>query len=217
MTSTRATLHHDVRPALHAAVKRTFDIVVATVSLVVLLPVLAVIAAAIVIESGRPVFYRQIRVGRDGATFLIWKFRSMCIDADRIAPNVSPRSDPRVTRVGRILRASYLDEIPQLINVLRGEMSIVGPRPETPEHVALYTAHERRVLDLRPGMAGPSTLGCMDEAERLATARDPARYYVDHLLHERVRLDLTYLKRRSIAYDVGLLARQLVAILRGPP
>jgi lipopolysaccharide/colanic/teichoic acid biosynthesis glycosyltransferase len=119
-----------------------------------------------------------------------------------------------VTSIGRVLRAWYLDELPQLFNVLKGDMALVGPRPETPEFVALYTAAERRVLDVRPGLAGPSTLGFMNEAERLAGCDDPLEHYRRVLIHERVRLDLGYLDRRSLAYDVGLLVRQVVAIAR---
>jgi lipopolysaccharide/colanic/teichoic acid biosynthesis glycosyltransferase len=134
--------------------------------------------------------------------------------ADRASANVSPAGDPRVTRVGKVLRASYLDELPQLVNIVKGDMSLVGPRPETPEYVALYDASERRVLDVKPGLVGASTLGFMDEAERLAAAPDPEAYYQDVLLHERVRLDLAHLDDRSPLADLRLLLRQASAILR---
>jgi lipopolysaccharide/colanic/teichoic acid biosynthesis glycosyltransferase len=119
-----------------------------------------------------------------------------------------------VTPVGRVLRAWYVDELPQLVNVLKGDMGLVGPRPETPEFVALYTPDERRVLSVKPGLAGPSTLGFMDEAERLAGCDDALELYRNQLLHERVRLDLGYLDRRSLGHDLRLLMRQVVAIAR---
>jgi lipopolysaccharide/colanic/teichoic acid biosynthesis glycosyltransferase len=194
--------------------KRAFDVAVALVSLLLLLPVLAAIALAVQLDTPGPVLFRQWRVCRRGDLFQLLKFRTMVVDADRLAPNVSASSDPRVTRVGRFLRRSYLDELPQLFNVLRGDMSLVGPRPETPEFVELYTPEERRVLSVRPGLVGPSTLAFMDEAELLAQASDPVAFYQTTLLHERVRADLGYLARRSLGYDIRLLATQALAILR---
>jgi lipopolysaccharide/colanic/teichoic acid biosynthesis glycosyltransferase len=189
------------------------DRVMAAVALVVLSPVLLGIAAIVRIGSPGPVIYRQVRVGRGGAPFRILKFRTMVDGADRLAANVSPADDPRVTPAGRALRSWYLDELPQLVNVVRGDMRLVGPRPETPEYVAMYTSEERRVLLVKPGLVGPSTLAFMDEAARLAATDDPAGHYEAVLLHERVRLDLAYLDRRSAAGDVQLLFRQALAIL----
>jgi lipopolysaccharide/colanic/teichoic acid biosynthesis glycosyltransferase len=194
--------------------KRVFDIAVSLSALILLVPALVVIALLVKLSSPGPVFYRQQRVSRGGRLFQLFKFRTMMVGADRMAPNVSATGDPRVTSVGSFLRRSYLDELPQLLNVLRGDMSLVGPRPETPEFVALYTPEERRVLTVRPGLAGPSTLAFMDEADLLAEAPDPVSLYVTTVLHDRVRADLTYLERRSIGYDIRLLATQVVAIVR---
>jgi lipopolysaccharide/colanic/teichoic acid biosynthesis glycosyltransferase len=191
-----------------------FDRAVALVTLVVLSPLLLVIAVAVRLDSHGPLLFRQVRVGLDGETFEILKFRTMVDGADRMSVNVSAAGDPRVTPVGRFLRRWYLDELPQLLNVLKGDMSLVGPRPETPEYVALYTPEERRVLQVRPGLAGPSTLAHMDEAERLASVENAAEHYRNVLLHERVQMDITYLGRKSIVYDVALLLRQVVAIAR---
>jgi lipopolysaccharide/colanic/teichoic acid biosynthesis glycosyltransferase len=194
--------------------KRLFDVLVSLVALVLISPLLLAVAIAIRLDTPGPVFFRQARVGRGGATFRMLKFRTMVVGADRLAPNVSPADDPRVTRSGRFLRRWYLDEVPQLVNVLKGDMSLVGPRPETPEFVALFTAEERRVLSVRAGIAGPSTLAFMDEAELLAEADDAVQLYEERILHERVRADLSYLDRRSLAYDVRLLFAQVGAIVR---
>lgn len=191
-----------------------FDRTVAAVALVVLLPLLAAIALTVRVTSPGPVIFRQVRVGLEGRPFTIYKFRTMVDGAARLAANISPDGDPRITSVGRWLRAWYLDELPQLFNVVKGDMTLVGPRPETPEYVAMYSPEERRVLSVRPGLAGPSTLANMDEAQRLAGATDAAEHYETVLLHERVAVDLCYLGQRSIRSDVALLCRQLVAIAR---
>ena len=195
-------------------VKRLFDVVVSLVAIVVASPLLVVLALAVLLDSGRPVLFRQTRVGMNGHTFRLLKFRTMVVDAERLAPNISPTGDPRVTWSGRFLRRWYLDELPQLANVVKGDMSLVGPRPETPEFVALFTPAERRVLTVRAGIAGPSTLAFMDEAKLLADADDAVLLYEQHLLHERVQADLSYLDERSMSYDVRLLFAQVVAILR---
>jgi lipopolysaccharide/colanic/teichoic acid biosynthesis glycosyltransferase len=193
--------------------KRLFDIAISAMALLVLGPVLLAIAAAEWLTGG-PALYRQQRVTLYGERFEMLKFRTMVVGADRMSANVSPADDPRVTRLGRFLRQWYLDELPQLYNVLRGDMSLVGPRPETPEFVALLAPEERRVLTVRTGIAGPSTLAFMDEADTLAAVIDPVAYYRTTMVHDRVRADLAYLNHRSLAYDVGLLVRQAAAIAR---
>ncbi|RYU12673.1 sugar transferase [Nocardioides iriomotensis] len=199
---------------MNEALRNVFDRSVAAVALVLLSPVLLVISILVKATSPGPVLFRQVRVGKDGRPFSICKFRTMTHTGATGSAEVSPLGDPRVTRVGRVLRGWYLDELPQLLNVVRGDMGLVGPRPETPEFVALYSEDERRVLSVRPGLAGPSTLGFMNEAERLAGHADPNAHYRDVLLHERVRLDLSYLEQRSFGYDLRLLCRQVIAIAR---
>ncbi|MDX6253801.1 MAG: hypothetical protein QOJ11_135 [Frankiales bacterium] len=194
--------------------KRAFDLVVASLALLLLLPLLLVIATVIRLDTRGPVFFRQVRVGRGGRTFEIRKFRTMRCGAERLGVNISPTGDPRITRVGRRLRSSYLDELPQLINVVRGEMSLIGPRPETPEFVALYRPDELRVLTVRPGVMGPSTLRGMTEEDRLADADDALDLYVSTILRERVSADLTYLDTWSLHNDVRLMCAQVWAIVR---
>lgn len=196
------------------ATKRAFDVVVSLLALVLLSPLLGVLAIAVLLDTGRPVLFRQTRVGMYGHPFRLLKFRTMVVDAERLGANVSPTDDPRVTRTGRFLRRWYLDELPQLVNVIKGDMSLVGPRPETPEFVALFTPEERRVLTVRAGIAGPSTLAFMDEAELLAEADNAEELYEQQILHDRVRADLSYLDQRSMAYDVRLLLAQVTAIVR---
>ena len=193
---------------------RAADVTIAGLGLAVASPLLALAALATKLEDRGPILFRQTRVGLNGCTFRLVKFRTMVVDAEKLAPNVSPVDDPRVTRTGRFLRRWYLDELPQLLNVVKGDMSLVGPRPETPEFVALFTPEERRVLTVRAGIAGPSTLAFMDEAELLAEAADAVDLYEQHILHERVRADLAYLDHRSLAYDMRLLLAQVLAILR---
>lgn len=193
--------------------KRILDVVGSVLGMVVLGPVLLAVAVAIKLDSPGPVFFTQERLGRDGRPFRIFKFRSMVTDAARLAANLSPTYDPRVTRVGRFLRRSFLDELPQLFNVLRGEMSLVGPRPETPEYVDLYSADERRVLSVKPGMTGPSQIAYTNEAEILAKVSDPQTFYLETILHDRVRLDLVYADRRpTVLGDLGMIARTFWAM-----
>ena len=193
--------------------KRLFDIAVSIAGLLVLTPVLLAIIGAEWCSAG-PVFYRQQRVTLYGERFQMLKFRTMVVGADRVSANVSPEGDPRVTRLGRFLRRWYLDELPQLYNVLRGDMSLVGPRPDTPEFVALLAPEERRVLTVRAGMAGPGTLAFMDEAAILASVPDPVAYYETRMVHDRVRADLSYLDHRSLAYDLRVLVQQVAEIAR---
>jgi lipopolysaccharide/colanic/teichoic acid biosynthesis glycosyltransferase len=155
-----------------------------------------------------------VRIGKDARPFTLLKFRSMVVAADQLAGNVTPRGDPRITPVGRVLRRWYLDEFPQLLNVLRGDMSLVGPRPETPEFVAELLPHELGLLAVRPGLVGASTLAFMDEADLLAESEDPVAYYRTTLLHLRARHDLEYLARQSLRADIAVLIRQVATIFR---
>ena len=196
-------------------IKRIFDVAAATLMLAAMSPVLLLIAIAVKLDSKGPVLFNQVRIGKSGRPFRIHKFRTMVHAPHDAVINVSPEGDPRVTRVGAILRRTFLDEIPQLLNVVKGEMSLVGPRPETPEHVMLYSDDQRRVLEIRPGMTGASAIAFHDEARILAEHEDPHAFYVGYLLHERVRLDLEYLDERSLATDIAMLWKTLMVALSG--
>jgi lipopolysaccharide/colanic/teichoic acid biosynthesis glycosyltransferase len=186
-------------------VRRAVECVLASVALIVLAPLFLLIALAIRLDSRGPVFYSQIRAGRAGRPFRLHKFRSML--TDRPGPPLTRREDDRVTRAGRLLRPCRLDELPQLWNVVRGEMSLVGPRPELPSIVARYRPEDRRVLEVRPGLIGPTQLAWLDEAERCPPDADPLDYYLEHVLPEKLRSDLHYVRTRSLRTDAWCLVR----------
>ncbi|MFN3324100.1 MAG: sugar transferase [Bryobacteraceae bacterium] len=180
-----------------------FERILAGITLLVLLPLLAAIAAAILVDGGRPVLFRQQRVGKDGTNFFILKFRSMRSSAP--GPSITAHGDARVTRVGGLLRRLKLDELPQLWNVLAGEMSFIGPRPEVPEYVRLDSSEWRNVLRVRPGITDLATLLFRDEERELARASDPDVYYRNTVLPEKLRLNLLYLDKRSLRSDLLLI------------
>jgi lipopolysaccharide/colanic/teichoic acid biosynthesis glycosyltransferase len=193
---------------VRGAGKRTFDVAISAAVLLVLAPLLLLTALAVKLDSRGPVLFSQERVGRGGRRFRILKFRTMVTDAERLGPNVSATADRRITRVGRLLRCCFVDEAPQLLNVLKGDMSLVGPRPETPEYVALLSPSQRGILAVRPGMTGFSTLAySAQEAAIRAGQDDPDRYYREQLLHDRIAADLRYVQQASLACDVAILAR----------
>ncbi len=191
--------------------KRTIDIAVAAAALVLLSPLLLVIAAAIWFDSGRPVFFRQQRLGRGFRPFMLWKFRSM-----RPVPGslVTAAGDERVTRVGRSLRRAKIDELPQLWNVLRGDMSLVGPRPEVSEFVDLYRGRYDCILRVRPGLTDLASIRYRDEEELLADSRDPVREYVTFVLPHKLDLAERYVHEKSLSLDLRIILQTLRAIAR---
>lgn len=193
------------------AAKRIFDIVASMVGLIVVSPLMLGIAIAIKTTSSGPVFYSSRRVGRHGRHFGILKFRTMVVDADKIGPRVTVCDDPRITRIGCLLRRTKLDELPQLINVLRGEMSLVGPRPEDPRYVALYTKEQRAVLNVAPGITSPASLRYCDE-QALLTGADWETLYVKEILPAKLAIDLEYAKRPGLQRDLEVIAGTLKAL-----
>lgn len=195
--------------------KRLFDVIVSALALVLLAPLLAAVALAIRLDSPGPVFFRQERVGRHGVPFRIHKFRTMFVDAERRGLPITVGEDPRITRAGRWLRRTRLDELPQLIDVLQGTMSLVGPRPEVPRYVALYPpALRERALAVRPGITDPVSLAHLDEAALLARAADPEREYVERILPAKVAAAAEYAERATLASDLAVIARTVAALLR---
>jgi lipopolysaccharide/colanic/teichoic acid biosynthesis glycosyltransferase len=185
--------------------KRALDVAVALAGLAVLAPLLVVVAAAVALESRGPALFNAVRVGRDGRRFRMRKFRTMTVDAD--GPRITTADDARVTRLGRVLRATHLDEVPQLWNVLVGEMSLVGPRPEDPAFVDADDPAWRRVLSVRPGITGPAQLRFSRREQDALGAADPERDYRERVLPEKLRADVEYVERRTFVGDVLLLLR----------
>lgn len=195
-------------------VKRAFDIVFAFVALVILSPLLLVFTMAVAFSSPGGGFFRQVRVGRNGRAFRLLKFRSMRPGSEAKGQLTIGGRDPRITPVGYFLRRTKLDELPQLWNVLVGDMSIVGPRPEVPRYVALYTPEQRRVLSVRPGITGMASLDYVDENELLAKAADPERAYIEQVMPAKLALDLRYVRERNLLLDLRIIAATVKLIFR---
>jgi lipopolysaccharide/colanic/teichoic acid biosynthesis glycosyltransferase len=197
-----------------AALRRLLDVIVAGVLLVALAPLLAVLALLVRATSPGPALFRQIRVGRNGRAFVLLKLRTMHADAAWAGPAITAGADPRITPLGARLRRAKLDELPQLWNVLWGDMSLVGPRPELPHYVWRYTAAQRAVLRSRPGLTDPASLAWADEAASLATFADPERAYVETVLPRKLALSLAYLERRTVWTDLAVVARTAAHVTR---
>lgn len=193
--------------------KRLFDLFTSLAGLVLLSPVFALIAIVIELDLPGPVFFRGQRVGRDGRLFGLYKFRSMVIEAPQKGPGITAAGDPRITCVGRVLRRTKLDELPQLINVVRGEMSLVGPRPEDPRYVALYTPEQRRVLSVRPGITSMASVKYRHE-EAILSQSSLDDVYINKVMPEKLAIDLAYLDRRTFWRDLGVLALTFLALFR---
>ncbi len=195
--------------------KRLFDWVLSSLGLLVLGPVLLLVALLIKLDSRGPVFFRQERVGRHGQPFRIHKFRTMRHDPAGLGPLITVGADRRITRVGGVLRQTKLDELPQLLDVWLGDMSLVGPRPEVPRYVALYPAALRdKVLSVRPGITDIASIEYRDESSVLARAADPEHAYVHEILPHKLALAARYVDEASVWTDVRLIARTIVAIVR---
>jgi lipopolysaccharide/colanic/teichoic acid biosynthesis glycosyltransferase len=192
------------------------DLLFAGVGLLLLSPLMLLVALAIKLDSPGPVFFRQERVGRGGRLFRIHKFRTMTHRLAQQGPQLTVGADSRITRVGRWLRARRFDELPQLIDVLQGHMSLVGPRPEVPRYVAHYTAEQRaKVLSVRPGITDPASLAYKDEAAILARAADPERAYIEDVMPRKLQHAMAYAEHASAWTDLCLIARTLKVLITG--
>lgn len=196
--------------------KRAFDLTLSSVVILIALPLWVAVALAIKLDSPGPVIHRATRIGWGGNPFTIHKFRTMVAGASRQAPGITRRGDPRITRAGRFLRRLKIDEMPQLIDVLRGEMSIVGPRPEDPRYVAHYTPEQRRALTVRPGMASPAFIKYRREEDLLASAGDDVEQaYLTQIMPDKLRLDLEYIEQQSFLGDLAILVRAALPFIEG--
>lgn len=195
--------------------KRVVDLVTAGGGLVLLGPLLTVLALAVKWTSPGPVFFRQERIGQGGRSFRILKFRTMVADAERRGLRITAGGDPRITPVGRFLRHYKMDELPQLWNVLIGDMSLVGPRPEVAKYVALYSSEQRRVLEVRPGITDPASLAYRHEEALLARAADPERFYVEMVMPAKLRINLDYINHRTFVRDLAVLLRTVHTSAKG--
>lgn len=184
--------------------RRFVDIVVASLALAVLSPLLLAIMLAVFISSPGNPFYGGKRAGKDGRNFRMWKFRTMINGAAKMGP-ITGKNDSRVTPLGRVLRKTKLDELPQFFNLLLGDMTLVGPRPESPEIVALYTPSQRVVLDVKPGVTGRVQLDSDDESETIPEGVAAYEYYLTHLMDRKLRMDLDYLRGRTVFTDAKIV------------
>ncbi|MBM2832909.1 MAG: pglB [Candidatus Brocadiaceae bacterium] len=194
--------------------KRLFDIVCSLLGLIVFFPILLILALIIKREDGGPVFYRGVRVGRNGKLFKIFKFRTMVVNAEKIGGSSTADDDPRITKIGKFMRKHKLDELSQLINVLKGEMSFVGPRPEVQHYVNMYTDEEKIILSVKPGITDWASLWNSDEGAILAGSPDPEKTYLEMIRPEKIRLQLQYVKKHSLRVDVKIILQTILKIMK---
>lgn len=193
--------------------KRLFDVIASGFGLIVLSPLFLVLAIWIKCDSKGPVFYRQVRVGFRNKDFRIFKFRSMRVGADKGSLVTIGGHDPRITRSGYFIRKFKLDELPQLINVFVGDMSLVGPRPEVRHYVDYWTPEQMHVLDVRPGITDPASIKFRNENELMEQAEDPEKYYIEVIMQEKIKLYLEYVEKHSFLYDFGLILKTFKVIV----
>jgi len=191
-------------------VKRIFDFICSTLGLIVLSPVLLAIAIKIKTGSDGPVFFKQIRVGEKNNEFEILKFRTMVVDAEKLGRQITVGNDNRITKIGTFLRKYKLDELPQLINVFKGDMSLVGPRPEVPRYVKLYNDEQKKVLEVKPGITDLASIRYRDENELLGEAENPDDFYINTIMPDKLALNLEYINNNNLFVDIYIILRTIV-------
>jgi len=196
--------------------KRIFDILASTLGLIILSPLFLLVAVLIKIKMPGPVFYQAERIGKGGRPFSMWKFRSMRVGADRMGPKITVKNDERITPFGQWLRKYKIDEFPQLINVMMGEMSLVGPRPEDPAYASRYNTRQRGLLFVRPGITSPASLRYYYE-EHVLEPSDLDAAYVSEILPKKLQIELDYIQNRTLWSDIGVILRTIFAVLRLGP
>lgn len=183
--------------------KRSFDIIMSALGMFCLSPLLLLLSLAIILNSGFPVFYFQERIGKGGHAFKLIKFRTMRTNSKGL--QITLDKDPRITSIGSVLRKYKLDELPQLLNIFFGQMSFVGPRPEVRKYVELYTAEEKKIISIKPGLTGLDSLNYSQESELLKNKIEPEHTYITEILPEKIKLNLVYLEKRSFGYDISII------------
>lgn len=194
--------------------KRCFDITASAFGLLVLAVPFLIIAIIIKVTSKGPVFFRQVRVGKNGKEFRIFKFRTMVADAEKKGMQITVGADSRITGIGKFLRKTKVDELPQLINVFIGQMSFVGPRPEVPRYVAMYSDYQRNILRIKPGITELASIVYRDENEVLAQSEDPEKTYIEDIMPKKIGLNIEYMKKLGFWYDLKLIFMTFAAILK---
>jgi len=197
---------------MYSLIKRLFDIVFSFTGLLLVSPIMLIVAILTKLDSEGPVFYRGVRAGKDGKPFKMLKYRTMVINADKIGGPSTSEDDPRITKIGGKLRKYKLDELPQLVNVLKGEMSFVGPRPEVLSEVEQYTPEERALLSVQPGITDWASIKFNDEGEILKGAVDPHQAYLEKIRPEKVRLGLKYVRNRSLGVDSKIIVQTVATV-----
>jgi lipopolysaccharide/colanic/teichoic acid biosynthesis glycosyltransferase len=193
--------------------KRLFDIVFSLICLILGLPLFLVIAVWIALDSPGSIFFRQTRIGQFGREFTIYKFRTMVVDAEAKGKQITTTGDSRITKIGKFLRKYKLDELPQFFNVLKGDMSLVGPRPEVPKYVALYTLGQRQVLEVRPGITDLASIQFRNESDLLATVTNPEEVYIQEIMPQKLELNLEYIANANLSFDLLIILRTFWRVL----
>ena len=195
---------------VNRAIKRIFDFVASLIGIIIISPILTIVAICIKLDSKGKVLFLQKRVWKNGKPFNIYKFRTMVSDAEKLGKQITIGKDSRITRVGAFLRKYKIDELPQLFNVLKGDMSLVGPRPEVPKYVDLYTEEERKVLEVRPGITDLASLRYSDENEILGKVENPEEYYINVIMKDKLKLNLEYIEKSNIIFDIYLIIKTII-------
>ena len=190
--------------------KRIFDFLISLLGIIILSPIFILVSIAIKLDSSGSILFLQKRVGRYGKEFNIYKFRTMVTDAEKLGKQITVGNDSRITKVGAFLRKYKIDELPQLFNVLRGDMSLVGPRPEVPKYVNLYNDEQRKVLNVRPGITDMASLRYKDENEILGKVDNPEEYYINVIMKDKLSLNIQYIEKSNVFFDIYLIVKTIL-------
>ena len=195
---------------INQIIKRIFDFVVSLLGVIILSPIFIIVSIAIKMDSKGDILFLQKRVGRYGKEFNIYKFRTMVTDAEKLGKQITVGNDSRITKVGAFLRKFKIDELPQLFNVLKGDMSLVGPRPEVPKYVNLYNEEQKKVLNVRPGITDMASLRYKDENEILGKVDNPEEYYINVIMKDKLSLNLEYIEKSNVFFDIYLIVKTII-------